>query len=131
MPNLEVQALGLKEFQKALDRNPELVKKELADFFSRATARLKSGLWNNPWRIGGSGGGIPVLTGNLRDTHATEIKDFQARIYPTSDYAKFVHGGTSKMEARPWLDFIQKEKAPEIKELAKKMLENITKDLAK
>lgn len=125
MADVNVQTFGFKEFEKALERNPNVVKKELGDFMSRAIARLKSGILNNPWRVGMKGGGSPVQFGNLRDTHATEIKVFEAKIFPTAGYAKYVHG------KRPWLDFVKKDKEKEIRDLETKMLENIVKDLAK
>jgi len=130
MAQYEVKIVGLEEFKKALQRNPQRVASEVKAFLTRAIAAYNRGIIRSPWRVGGSGGGVPVLTGNLRDTHRNEISAWQARIYPTAPYAQFVHEGTSRMRARPWLDYVQQQKDSEVQNLEKQMLENIVSDLA-
>ena len=83
-----------------------------------------------------SGGGTPVDTGNLRDTHKRQISGFTGRIYPTAPYAAYVHdieGYPRKRsyQLRPWMDYVFKDKMKEIKELEQKLLKNIVADLAK
>lgn len=134
MANYGIKGIGFKEFQKAIERNPQFVATEVKKFITRALAKYKSGILNTPWRIGASGGGSPVATlngGNLRDTHYSEVGNFEGRIYPTASYSQFVHEGTSKMKPRPWLDFVKKDKDKEIEELEKEMLNGIVKNLAK
>lgn len=120
----EYKINGLDDFLKAIKRNPELVIKETRKFLQRAIAKYKAGIIRNPWRVGMSGGGSPVLTGNMRDTHLTDFKDWEARIYPTTNYAEAVH------KNRPWLDHVFKDKEPDIRQLEDKFLETIVKDLA-
>ena len=134
MANYEIKLLGMKEFELALARNPLLIKTELKLFIQRALAKYTEGILRNPWAVGATGGGSPVLTGNLRDTHVTEIGNFEGRIYPNTNkapYALFVHEGTGKMKARPWLDYVKKSKNSEILELEKQMMDKLIKDLSR
>lgn len=124
--NYEIELLGAKEFQRALERSPKKVLEEIKKFTQRGIAEYKRGIMNNPWKVGMSGGGSPVDTGNLRDTHLTDFSTFTGRIYPTaSKYMYAVHKG------RPWLDFVFNDKALDIEKLEDKMLEEIVMDLVK
>lgn len=131
MAEYTVKVFGLTEFQAALKRNPALILLEINKFLIRAIAAYNSGILNNPWRLKTGGGGAPVYTGNLRDTHQKTISKFQASIRPTAPYAAFVHDGTRFMKARPWLDFVKDSKDKEVKVLEENMLDTIVKDLAK
>lgn len=123
--NYKIELIGADEFKKALERNPKLIISESKKFIQRAIAKYKSGIINNPWKIGMSGGGSPVLTGNLRDTHLTDFSDLEGRIYPTANYAKHIH------KNRPWLDYVFNQKQPDIELLEKDLADIIIKDLAK
>jgi hypothetical protein len=73
-------------------------------------------------------------SGNLRDTHVTEINGLEGRIGPNQSaapYARMVHGGTRRMQARPWLDYVKQNKDGEIANLYRQMLRGIVSDLAK
>lgn len=131
MTKIEFQLKGAKELKRAIKRNPAKVAKETRRFLNRGLAIYKRGIRSNPWTINASGGGVPIATGNLRDTHITQIKGFQGVLYPVSTYAKYVHEGTSRMKPRPWLDFVQRARQGEIEGLADVFLHRITKDLAK
>ncbi len=120
----EMNLKGDKKFQQALKRNPETVLREVKKFIQRGIAEYKKGIINNPWRVGMTGGGSPVLSGNLRDTHLTKITSLRGRIYPTADYTKHVH------KNRPWMDYVFKDKMPDIKILEKELLDKIVTDLA-
>ena len=114
MADYEVKTFGFKEFERAIKRNPGKVKDEVAKFLVRAIAIYKSGIMNSPWRKGSSGGGAPVDTGYLRDSHqaGTKIMAWKAYIGPASSvkYARYVHEGTKRMKARPWLDYVKDKK---------------------
>ena len=125
MANYETKIIGSEEFSKALKRNPELIIRESKKFIQRAIAKYKSGIINNPWRIGMSGGGSPVLTGNLRDTHLTYFSNLEGMIFPSAKYAQYVH------KNRPWLDYVYNQKQPDIELLEKDLADVIIKDLAK
>lgn len=129
MPEVEIK--GLEEFERAIKRNPEEIRKELSRFFVRGLAVYRSGIKNTPWKIGMAGGGSPVATGHMRDSHTEKIEPYRASIGPTASYAAYVYYGTNKMKARPWLDSVKDNKQKDIDRLAVDMLENIVKDLAK
>lgn len=137
MPELSIQITGIKEFEAALKRNPSKVATEVKSFIVRGISIYNQGIIRNPWKIGMDGGGSPVKTGNLRDTHRRVIKKFEGRIFPTAPYASYVHGiGGQTMSKRgvrlrPWMQYVFDKKDKEIRELQKKMLKNIVADLAK
>ena len=131
---------GLESFKEAILRNPETTLRAIKQFLTRGIAVYNRILIRNPWRVGMSGGGIPVrqsrykgrkIGGNLRDTHQREIEQFEARIYPTAPYAGYVHDGTRKMKARPWLDYAQETGEREIDDLGDEMVGVIAEDLAR
>jgi hypothetical protein len=121
---------GYKELEAAIRRNPGFVVREGREFLEDGLAVYRRGVINNPWRVGGSGGGAPVRTRNLADTHHTEVMGLTGSIYPTASYAPFVHDGTKRVAARPWLDYVQRDKDSQIRALETQFLEKITKDLA-
>jgi len=120
----EIKIEGITELQSAIRRNPQKVLSEIKKFIQRGIAEYKSGIINNPWKVGMTGGGSPVLTGNLRDTHLTQFTALQGRIYPSADYAKYVHKG------RPWMDYVFKDRMPNIEKLEDELLKNVITDLA-
>lgn len=129
----EVKWVGMRELKAAIARNPSVVLDEARKFLTRGLAAYKRGIIRAPWRIGGGGGGAPVRTGNLRDTHITEIGGLEGSIGPNTQaapYAKFVHHGTRYMQGRPWLEYVRTSKNSEITSLYRDMLKAITGDLA-
>jgi hypothetical protein len=143
----DVKILGMKELREAIKRNPEKILRETRDFLQRGMALYKRGIINEPWRIGGAGGGSPVSndsryyrayqrqrSGNLRDSHQTTIDRLQASIGPDmqrAPYAGYVHEGTFRMQSRPWLDYVKQNQDSGIRELYNNLLRNIVRDLAK
>jgi hypothetical protein len=121
----ELTTKGFKEFKKALERNPTKISRASGVLIQRAIAKYREGIQNNPWRIGMSGGGAPVLTGFLKDTHESKVSPFEGSIFPTAKYGKYLH------PKRPWLDYVFKQKMPEIKQLEDDFLKEIITDLAK
>ena len=144
---MSIHWIGLKELRAALARNPQKVLDEARLFLTRGLSVYKQGIIRDPWRVGGLGGGSPVSndpryprkfqkqrSGNLRDTHYTEINGLEGRIGPNlqlAPYAKYVHHGTRRMRGRPWLTFVQENKKTEIERLYRNMLQSIVSDLAK
>jgi len=132
-----IETKGFKEFKRAIKKNPDLVQKETSQFLVRGIALYNKSIIRQPWRMGQQGGGAPVDTGNLRDTHRREIRKLSARIFPTSPYSGFVHGLNGRkrnvrgVQLRPWLDYARKKNARGINQLSNVLLTNITKDLAK
>lgn len=120
----------IKAFKRAIKRNPAMVKMYANDFFVEAMAAYNRKIIRNPWEIGGTPGGAPVDTGNLRDTHKRTITPWEARIEPTTDYAPFVHEGTSRMQARPWLEYAFESARPEVNRKADEFLKKVVNKLA-
>jgi len=152
MAKNEVKLIGLSGLLAAIKRNPTRVKARARTMIQRGLAVYRSGIINDPWRIGGRGGGAPVSndpryrsnsnkgyqrarSGNLRDTHTTEISGLQGWIGPNTQaapYAAAVHNGTRRgLQARPWLDYVKKNKAGDISRLYRGMLKQIGSDFAK
>ena len=124
---------GLRE---AIRRNPQLVIDETGKFLRRGIAKYKSTIDRNPWRVSGRGGGAPIDTGELRQSHNPPIYErWEARIEAnrtgTAPYAMYVHEGTRRMEARPWLDHAVDRNKGEIDTLQRQLLDTIVTDLAK
>lgn len=130
---MEIKFNGAKEFKKALERYPDMAKQEVGKFLVRANKEYRQTIKNNPWRIGMVGGGVPVDTGNLRDLHHTEIKEWTGRIYVDNavGYRWFIHEGNKRMKARPWLDYTISSNEKKVDKLGDDMLSNLVKNLGK
>ena len=157
LAEFNIKITGITEFKRAIQRQPEETRALLQTFFSRAEAKLKSRLRNNPWKMGDSGGGVPVDTGNLRDGtigagrapraetkqkkkdgvgHVYERSAMSLKIYPTASYAKYVHGiegypRKRSYQLRPWLDYALQKEEINIRNLEKDLLKSIVQNLAK
>lgn len=135
MADFSIEFRGLNELQAAIRRNPQRVLSEVGKFLVRGIAAYNRVILRNPWRRGSSGGGAPVATGNLRDTHRREFEPWSARIYPTAPYASYVHGlkGFARRRSyqlRPWLDYAKDAADREIQGHERDMLKAIVDDLA-
>jgi hypothetical protein len=116
------------KLKKAIQKHPEVMASETKAFLYRAGIRLESKAGSSPWRVGGSGGGVPVLTGNLLKSHTKEQMPFSLRYYQDdrkADYGKYVHAG------RPWMVWVKNQAEKQIQEDAKTFLTNITNALGK
>lgn len=135
------EILGLKEFQRAIKRNPAVVIREGKNAVTRGIAKANKLLVRTPWKVGdraGKGRGVPTDTGNLRQTHVRKIQGLVGRLYPTAPYAKYVHGRTfgesnqrTGVTSRPWLNRIAIDIEPDLKKIGKDLLKTVSKDLAK
>lgn len=56
----ELEWIGLKELQMAINRNPQKVLDEARLFLTRGLALYKQGIIRDPWRVNSGGGGVPV-----------------------------------------------------------------------
>lgn len=131
---MSAEWVGLRELQAAVARNPRKVLSEARQFLTRGIAVYNRGILRNPWGVSSSGGGAPVRTGNLRDTHMRVVTGLMASIGPDTaraPYAKYVHSGTKRMRGRPWLEYVRAQSDSEISNLYRDMLKNITTDLAR
>lgn len=147
----KVQLIGLNDLKNAIKRSPGRVKSEARRFLQRGLAEYRRGIINDPWRVGSRGGGAPVSndpryrtrrnkgyqrarSGNLRDTHIQRINGLKGWIGPNTDaapYALYVHDGTRRMKARPWLEYVKDQKDRAIQKLQRDMLKRIVQDLSR
>lgn len=125
---MDISIDGLDALKRAVARNPAKVRTETGKFITKGMAAYNRGIIRNPWRVGQSGGGAPVDTGNLRDTHSRSVSTWEGRITPNAPYAEAVHD--RGRHPRPWLDFVKNQKDNEIRQLEQDLLANITNDLA-
>lgn len=104
-----IKRLTVKQLRKAIKKAPAEIEKEGKIFLQRGLSEYQRvAIQTPPWRINQRGGGVPRDRGNLRERHRTKISGLEGRFGVNPGdvrYAGFVHGGTYKMEARPWLDF--------------------------
>lgn len=129
--------ITVKQLTKAWESSPREVKREGQIFLISGLAEYKKIAVQPPlWKIGQSGGGIPVASGNLRELHTTQIKGLSGSFGLTKSnlkqvkYAGCVHGGTYKMEARPWLDFAKQKGDRAVKQHYRVFMNNILEYIA-
>lgn len=106
--SLTISKTDLESLRKAISNNPDVVKAEAKKLFIRVGSYIDRFLSTSPWRIGGAVGGVPYATGELfRNATKRKFGALKMTIYTNTQavpYAKFVHGGTHKMSARPYYD---------------------------
>jgi len=128
------KVLTTRQLKRAIRRAPEEVEKEGNIFLQRGLAEYKKvAVQGKPWRIGESGGAIPRDTGNLRERHRTEVRNLEGSfgVDPnTVKYAGYVHRGTYKMEARPWLDYARQRADNRVQKHYRVFMDNILEFIA-
>jgi hypothetical protein len=123
-----------KSLEQAIKKSPQVVAQETKDFLYRGQAQLMRGITHDRWRIGASGGGVPVLSGNLKKSHQIDMQPFSLRIWVDenkANYAGYVHRGTRYMDSRPWLRYAEDKARPQINADAKRLLDNVVTQLGK
>jgi len=127
---------------RAFKTAPKEVANEGKIFLTRGLSEYKRvAVGSKPWRVGQAGGGIPVATiqssgytgGNLREQHRTVISGLTGRFgvgQSRVKYAGYVHDGTRKMEARPWLEYARTKADGAVKKHYKVFMDNILKHIA-
>lgn len=126
--------------EQAIARNPAKIKQLVGIFLVRSRAFYMSTINSSPWRVGGSGGGVPINVqnvpgrGNLKASHDESISPWQWKVQVNerkAPYAGYVHDGTRKMNERPWLDYSIDINRGRFELQQQELLENIVSDLAK
>ena len=131
----EIDTSDIKNIRKAIDENPKRVLTETKKFLQRGVAAYLRTINGTPWRMGMSGGGAPVKTGQLKESHLPPIYgDFEARIRANNTgqakYAPYVHGidgfpRKRTYQLRPWLDYAKRTNEDEIDRLSYELVGNI------
>lgn len=115
---------GLKKFRRNIALIPGRIKKEIARGIREAAfiteAEAKKALTVGRTRA--------IDTGRLRaDTVVRELSPFRATIYPTVNYAIFIHEGTRSMRARPFMKVAIDKAAPQIEKIFGKRIKTAFK----
>jgi len=139
---LTIKTSGFKELKRAFGRSPQVVNTEAKKYFIKSRAEILRTTQSNPWSVKGSGGGVPIDTGNLRQKwERTEFRPNEMRIMVDTGsvpYAKYVHGrdfgeinARTKVKSRPWLFYSFKKNKPKILKFQDELIKNVVKQLAK
>jgi hypothetical protein len=131
MMEFQINPENLRALNRAIARNPQKVREETNIFLTKGIREYNTIIRRNPWTIGGTGGGSPVATRNLVDTHTTQTRPWEAIIKPNAKYAPFVHEGTRFMKGRPWLDYAINRADSAIRNLQNDLLTRIVNDLGR
>lgn len=125
---------GEKQLRAAFKENPEEVKRLGGKMMNNLKTAYQRQIIRSPWRIGGTGGGVPVDTGSLRDSHQWIANQTRMEVrVPESKadaYGWAVHEGTGDMEARPWLDYAQEQLKTEREKELSNFMDGIVNNLA-
>ena len=107
---IEVKVINGDKIRKDLMRFPEKAKKVYGDAVQRSAEKLRDMTKQlspvSKAKTGFGAKGIPVDTGRLRQSiYKRQIQQLAAGVYPKVKYGGYVHEGTSKMPARPYLQW--------------------------
>lgn len=132
---VEISLKGYNEIQAAVRNYPSESRTAVQVFFQRGLATIDRTVKTSPWQVGGSGGGVPVASGNLRQRgHVKELGEWEAKysVDPSAvRYAAFVHEGTRYMRPRPWLDYAKEASMTEIERLQGDLIDSLVNLLRK
>ena len=140
MPLITSKLDGLIDLKKNIQENPAVVKENVSQFLTKATALYMGIIKNSPWRMGGMGGGAPVAKvngGKLRGSHQIVRTPWESRIFPTASYAGYVHGWRGQtvnkrgVQLRPWLDYAVDTAQKQVDVLEDIMVSNIIQNITK
>jgi len=93
MPAIKVEIKNLAEIKRAFGKAPQLTLKYINAAIQLSIFKIE----------GDSKRNTPVDTGYLRASHQSMFRNFYGELEPKANYAIYVHEGTYKMRARPFL----------------------------
>jgi len=118
---LTVEIKGLAELKAAFAKSPSTVIGEMKPAIASVIVALeRDAAPRTPWR-----------TGFLLNRNEIKLSDLTGLFKKLAPYAIFVHDGTSKMKARPFLQEAIDATAKEVDNIFGKALDNIIFKLAK
>lgn len=103
----KVKIKGLDRFRKALSKYPSIAGRYFATAIDKSTSKLEGNVKEE----------VPVDTGLLRATTFSAHSPVEGKVFPTQNYAIYVHEGTRYQKAQPYLvrgfdntqEYIQRE----------------------
>lgn len=93
MPEYSIEIKGLDKFRKALSKYPSISKRYFARAIAKSTGKLEGNVKKRE----------PVDTGLLRGTTFSAHSPVEGKVFPTQNYAVYVHEGTRYQNAQPYL----------------------------
>lgn len=129
MADIKIRIENLAEFQQALGKSPQIVGKRLHRGIDRAGNVFLAGTKENI-RSGRDMWKAPIDTGYMWNHIFLSVQPLKATIYPTADYATFVHDGTSKMQARPFFEITERTEQNEIERIFQEELANALEEIS-
>jgi hypothetical protein len=126
--SLNVRIEGEKELRAAIRRHPDEFRRRAGKMMVRLSASYRKRIMRDPWRVGETGGGVPVDTGTLRGAHSylpepTKLT-ISVRDQIAQSYGLAVHAG------RPWLDYAHDQEEANRERMFTDFLEDIRDNLA-
>jgi hypothetical protein len=125
---MNITIRGERELREAFQKNPQYVKSRGGQLITRLKTAYQRQIIRDPWRVGASGGGVPVDTGSLRDSHryiATQTRlEIEVPDEKADAYGRAVHRN------RPWLDYAHEKLKKEREKELSNFLKDITNNLA-
>ena len=132
--------IDYQKLKTAIQNNPRTIRNGALTFMRDSINSYWRVINNTPkWRVGASGGGVPVASGNLRKAHQKEITPFESKIWVDTNktqagkwnYAELVAGGTRKMPARNWIKFAKDSMQRNVEIYKQKFLKDVLDNLSK
>lgn len=93
MPAIKIEITNLAEIRRAFSKAPQLTLKYINAAIQLSLFKIEADSKRQ----------TPVDTGYLRASHQTLYRDLYGELEPKANYAIYVHEGTYKMRARPFL----------------------------
>lgn len=93
MPQINVTIKNLPQIRAAFSKAPIKMATELNTAIKKSIFTIERVSKIN----------TPVLTGRLRASHESRFSNLRGELEPTANYAIWVHDGTRRMRARPFL----------------------------
>lgn len=129
MPDISVRIEGLDTFIKGIRLAPQIFAKRLQRAIeiagnhylaaTKQTIRTGRGMWK-----------APIDTGFMWNNIFLTVTQFRAEIVPIANYAVFVHEGTGRMRARPFLEITEANEMSKIESIFKTELEEAMREAA-
>lgn len=121
MATVNIQIKNIDEIKRAFVKAPALTVKHVNNAIQASIFNIERDSKQN----------TPVLTGNLRASHTTLFSTLRGELYPAASYAIFVHDGTSRMRARPFLADAVKTNEKHVQDLFTKAVQNVFDDIGR
>ncbi len=128
MVDVNITIQNLDTFRKALEKSPQIVGKHLdralnlaaTTFLGKTKDNIRQGV--DMWKP-------PIDTGYMWNHIFFNIFPLKAEIYPTAEYATYVHDGTNRMRARPFFDITMNREGDNLNKIFEDELESALREI--